>query len=58
LAVHSDYRQQGIATKLTKKAIRMAKGGMSLRVAPDNPAFQLFEKLGFSHKYLEMRLFK
>jgi [ribosomal protein S18]-alanine N-acetyltransferase len=58
LAVHSDHRQQGIATKLMKKAIRMAKGGMSLRVAPDNPAFQLFEKLGFSHKYLEMRLFK
>jgi ribosomal protein S18 acetylase RimI-like enzyme len=58
LAVHSDYRQQGIATKLMKKAIRMAKGGISLRVAPDNPAFQLFEKLGFSHKYLEMRLFK
>jgi [ribosomal protein S18]-alanine N-acetyltransferase len=58
LAVHSDYRQQGIATKLMQKAIRMAKGGMSLRVAPDNPAFQLFEKLGFSHKYLEMRLFK
>lgn len=58
LAVHKDYRQKGIATKLMKKAIRLAKGGISLRVAPDNPAFRLFEKLGFTHKYLEMRLFK
>jgi ribosomal protein S18 acetylase RimI-like enzyme len=58
LAVHKNYRQQGIATKLMKKAIRLAKGGISLRVAPDSPAFQLFEKLGFSHKYTEMRLFK
>lgn len=58
LAVHKDHRQQGIATKLMKKAIRLAKGGISLRVAPDNPAFELFEKLGFKHKYLEMRYFK
>ena len=58
LAVHKDYRQKGIATNLMKKAIRLAKGGISLRVAPDNPAFRLFEKLGFTHKYLEMRLFK
>lgn len=58
LAVHKDYRQKGIATKLMKKAIRLAKGGISLRVAPDNPAFRLFEKLGFTHKYLEMRLYK
>ena len=58
LAVHKDYRREGIATRLMKKAIRLAKGGISLRVAPDNPAFQLFEKLGFSHDYLEMRLYK
>ena len=58
LAVHKDYRQQGIATTLMKRAIRLAKGGISLRVAPDNPAHQLFEKLGFSHEYMEMRLFK
>ncbi len=58
LAVHKDYRQQGIATKLMKKAIRLAKGGISLRVPPDSPAVALFEKLGFSHKHLEMRLSK
>ena len=58
LAVHKDYRQQGIATKLMKKAIRLAKGGISLRVLPDSPALPLFERLGFSHKQLEMRLYK
>lgn len=37
-------------------AIEMANGGIALHVEPDNPARYLYEKLGFTHKYLEMRL--
>jgi len=37
-------------------AIRMAHGAIALHVEPDNPAKKLYERLGFTNKYLEMRL--
>jgi ribosomal protein S18 acetylase RimI-like enzyme len=39
-------------------AIGMAEGDIALHVEPDNPAKILYEKLGFTSKYLEMRLKK
>ena len=39
-------------------AIQMANGDIALHVEPDNPAKILYEKLGFTNKYLEMRLKK
>ena len=38
------------------EVMNRTKGGIALHVEPDNPAKFLYEKLGFTHKYLEMRL--
>jgi ribosomal protein S18 acetylase RimI-like enzyme len=37
-------------------AIKMANGAIALHVEPDNPARKLYERIGFTNKYLEMRL--
>lgn len=58
IAVHSRYRGKGLGKQLMEKAISLAKGSIALHVEPDNPAKKLYEKLGFTNKYLEMRLTK
>ncbi len=58
IAVHSRYRGKGLGKQLMEKAISLAKGNIALHVEPDNPAKKLYEKLGFTNKYLEMRLIK
>ena len=58
IAVHSRYRGKGLGKQLMNKAIDLAKGNIALHVEPDNPAKKLYEKLGFTNKYLEMRLVK
>ncbi|MEX0813989.1 MAG: GNAT family N-acetyltransferase [Chitinophagales bacterium] len=55
IAVNSDYRGQGIGKRLMETALRRAKGAVALHVEPDNPAKFLYEKMGFTNKYLEMR---
>lgn len=55
IAVHNAGRGQGIGHKLMSLALEKANGGMALHVEPDNPAKRLYEKLGFTQKYLEMR---
>lgn len=56
IAMDRSYRGQGLGKKLMEKAISLVKGGIALHVEPDNPARFLYEKLGFTSKYKEMRL--
>ncbi len=55
IAVDGRRRGMGIGRKLMTKALGLAKGGMALHVEAHNPAKRLYESLGFTNKYLEMR---
>lgn len=56
IAVDNSKRGKGNGKKLMQKAIESTNGSIALHVEPDNPAFHLYKKLGFTNKYLEMRL--
>lgn len=58
IAVDASQRGKGIGMQIMDKAIKMADGGIALHVEADNPARKLYERLGFTNKYLEMRLTK
>ncbi|MEE4116638.1 MAG: GNAT family N-acetyltransferase [Marinilabiliaceae bacterium] len=55
IAVHKDHRGKGLGKELMQKVIDITKDDIALHVEPDNPAVNLYEKLGFENKYLEMR---
>lgn len=58
IAVNGNYRGEGIGKKLMKLSIDHCDGDMALHVEKDNPARFLYEKMGFTTPYLEMRLKK
>jgi [ribosomal protein S18]-alanine N-acetyltransferase len=58
IAVDNSQRGKGFGKQLMQKAISIAEGNIALHVEPNNPAKILYEKLGFTNKYLEMRLIK
>lgn len=58
IAVDAALRGKGIGGQLMDLAVKMANGGIALHVEADNPARKLYERLGFTNKYLEMRLTK
>ncbi|MFT6324032.1 MAG: GNAT superfamily N-acetyltransferase [Halieaceae bacterium] len=58
IAIHRNHRGEGLGKNLMKKVIEYAKGDIALHVEADNPAKFLYEKMGFTNPYLEMRLKK
>ncbi|PZX56089.1 acetyltransferase (GNAT) family protein [Algoriphagus ratkowskyi] len=58
IAVDAAQRGKGIGGKIMELAIKMANGSIALHVEPENPAKKLYERIGFTNKYLEMRLTK
>lgn len=58
IATHKQYRGKGLGKTLMQKAIDYSKGDIALHVEANNPAKHLYEKLGFTNPYLEMRLKK
>lgn len=58
IAVNKDMRGKGYGKTLMEKALEGCEGSVALHVEPDNPAAKLYEKIGFTNKYLEMRYSK
>ncbi|MCD6163115.1 MAG: MarR family transcriptional regulator [candidate division Zixibacteria bacterium] len=58
VCVHPSMRGKGLGGKIIKKGIELADGDVKLHVEYDNPAKQVYEKIGFTSKYAEMRYHK
>ena len=58
IAVNSKFRNKGIGGKLINHIIDKSEGDIKLHVEYDNPAKRLYERIGFTNKYAEMRLIK
>ncbi|MBS2097920.1 GNAT family N-acetyltransferase [Carboxylicivirga linearis] len=58
IAIHNKERGNGYGKELLEEALKIAEGNVALHVEPDNPARFLYQKVGFSSKYVEMRYLK
>lgn len=56
IAVNPECRGQGIGRSLLSRVLSEFTGAFALHVEYDNPARYLYERLGFTSKYAEMRL--
>jgi GNAT superfamily N-acetyltransferase len=55
VSVHPDLRGKGMGRQLVQRAVDRCPGAVKLHVEYDNPAKRLYERLGFTSKYAEMR---
>lgn len=55
VSVSPDARGKGIGGKLIEHCLDQVDGDVKLHVEYDNPAKRLYERLGFTTKYAEMR---
>ena len=55
VSVLPEMRGSGLGAKLIQRATDEAEGNVKLHVEYDNPAKRLYERLGFTSKYAEMR---
>ncbi|MCF8260370.1 MAG: GNAT family N-acetyltransferase [Melioribacteraceae bacterium] len=58
VAVDASYRGKGFGREIVEKSIAMTNGDVKLHVEYDNPAKRLYERIGFTTKYAEMRFNK
>lgn len=59
VTLHRDFQEDEALTQyLMHKVVQHAKGDIAMHVKPDNPALQLYKKIGFEAQYLELRLSK
>jgi len=56
VSVDPARRGQGLGQRLIQRALEQCPGDVKLHVEYDNPARHLYERLGFTSKYAEMRL--
>jgi len=55
VAVDASYRGKGFGKQIIEKAFNSCEGRIKLHVEYDNPAKRLYERMGFTTKYAEMR---
>ena len=58
VAVDPSVRGKGVGSRIIKRAFDEADGDVKLHVEYDNPAKRLYERLGMTNKYAEMRYTK
>jgi len=58
IATNKADRGKGYGKTLVNKVIELSQGDIALHVEHNNPAKFLYEKVGFTNPYLEMRLKK
>ncbi len=58
VAVDGTYRGKGFGRQICQRAIDLCDGDVKLHVEYDNPAKRLYERMGFTNKYAEMRYHK
>lgn len=56
VAVDAEMRGKGFGGQICNRSFEIAEGDVKLHVEYENPAKRLYERLGMSTKYAEMRL--